>query len=100
MLRDRLRLRDVRYNLETLARLRYALSSQHFDRRRRPGFGDRLTAIVEHRANLAGDLADDKRLVNLERSLLDEDCCHSATSAIEFCFQNNSGSKTRRTGAQ
>src|ERR1041384_4430884 len=100
MLRYRLCFRDIRNHLWALAGLRHALQTKHFDRCRRTRLDDWLARIVEHCTNLAGDFSDNKRLLNLERALLDQHCRHSTTATIEFRFEHDTGGETSRTGAQ
>jgi hypothetical protein len=76
--------------------LRHALQTKHFDRSCRSGFSDRLATIVEHRSNLAGDLPDNERLVNLERS------CWTSTVATaprpRSSFASSTTPEARRVG--
>ena len=48
-----------------------------------------FAAIVEHRAHLAEDLADDERIVDAQRSLLDQHGRDRTASAIEFGFEHD-----------
>ena len=59
-----------------------------------------LAAIREHRTNLARKLSDDKRIADSQRSLLNK-CRRNRTAAfIEFGFEHNTGSTTRRARFQ
>src|SRR6188474_3491357 len=100
MLRDRLSLRYVGNDLQAFTRLGHTLQTEYFNRRCWSCFSDRLTAIVEHSPDLAGDLPDDERVVNPEGALLDQHRADRTASAIQFRFKHDTGSETCRAGAQ
>src|SRR5258708_7659889 len=91
---------NVGNHVESFAGLRHALQAKYFDRCRGPGFGDRLAAIIEHRAHLTEDLSDDEWIADVQSSLLDQSSRHRAAAAIEFGFQHYSRGETRGAGAQ
>ena len=97
---DRLRPLDVGDNLERIAGLRHTLQAEYLDRCRRLGLRHRFAAVGEHRPHLARKLPDDERIADLQSSLLDQSRRDRTAALIEFCFEHNAGSTTRRAGFQ
>ena len=66
-----------------IAGLGHAVEAEHLDGRRRAGLLERLTAIVEHRADLAERAAGDEDVADAQRAFLDQDGRHRTAVAIE-----------------
>ena len=76
------------------------MQAEYFDRRGRPSFIHRLAAVIEHRAHLAEDLADDEGIAEVQSALLHEHGGDCAAATIQFCFENHAGCEARSAGAQ
>src|SRR5207247_9450694 len=63
--RDLLRPGDIGDDLETFPGLRHALKTEDFDRHGGTSFVNRLTAVIEHRTDLAEALAYDERIADV-----------------------------------
>ena len=62
--------------------------TQHFDRRRRLGFADRLAAIVEHGADFAEHRAADEVVADAQRAVAHQDGGHRTAAAVELGFEH------------
>ena len=91
---------DIGHYLECVARLRNALEAEYLDRSRRRRFGNDLAPVREHRPDLAVILADDERVADAKRSLLDKRRGDRTASLIELGFEHHAGSTTGRAGFQ
>ena len=76
---------------ELVAGLRQTFESQNLHRSRGTGLVQRAAAIVEHGANLAEDVADDKVFAGVQGSVVDQHGSHRAASAIQLGFQHGAG---------
>ena len=74
---------------ELIAGLRQAFESEDFDWRGRRRVLQCVAAVIEHGADLAVHIADDKVIAVMQRTVLNEDGGDGAASAIEFRFEDN-----------
>src|SRR5437660_12061225 len=95
MMRDLLRAGNVSDDLESLAGLGHSLQAKHFHRCCRPDIGYLFAAIIEHRADLTEDLADDERIADAQGALLNQGGSNGAAAAIEFRIHPDASSQTR-----
>ena len=79
---------DIGDHLETLAGLGNALQSEHFNRSGGRRLSNRLALVIEHRPHAAKNLANDKRFMNVQGSLLDQHRRYSAAAAIQLGLQH------------
>ena len=100
MMRDLLRARNISNHLEGFAGLRYPLQPQHFHGCCRPRDCYLFAAIIEHRADLTENLADDERIADAQSALLNQSGCHGAATAIKFRFQHDARSQPGRARLQ
>ena len=70
MMRNLLRARNIGDDLESFAGVGHALQAEYLDGRRGTGFIDRLAAIIEHGADLAENLTDDKRIAEAQSAVV------------------------------
>ena len=82
------RLCRIGQRLEGVAGLRKAGQAEHFDRRRRRRHLDRLTAVVNQRADAPDNRAGDEGVADAQRAVLDEDGGHRTAPAIELRFEH------------
>ena len=79
-----------------IAGLGDTIETEHFDRRRRTRFFERVAAIVEHRADLAEHATRDEHVAGAQRAFLDQDRRHRTAVAIEARLDHETGGRLRR----
>src|SRR5436190_2016142 len=87
-------------SVESLVSVLFKTSSEHFDGGGGARFVNVPAAVVIHGAHLAENLADDERVADAQRALLDEDGRDRAASPVEFGFQHHAGGESRRARLQ
>ena len=97
---DAARLVAIRDNNELISSLRQTFHAQNFNRRGRRRGLKRRSAIVEHGANFAVDVAHHKVVAGNERAVLHQHRGHRSAAAIEFRFEHHARRSALRSRLQ